>query len=593
MKKIYFFLATLLVAGFYACTDDIGLDVAPPQSYPQESPQVINGFTIAVGDAFNSALVLTGEETELQVVKATATPALAEGATVVFRTEISNSESFANVVELPVKSANNAATVLSTDLGEAVKKLFNTKAPVEHSIFLRNYFYILDGTSASMIPTPAVFGPHKVTPYSNVIIEQAYYLIGNVNGWDIGNLDDFKFSHSGKDVYDDPIFNITVKMPENCYFKIVPQSSKDAGSWDGVLGNPVDGNTDLEGILGAGAGFDGAMRTVDEGWVRITLNMLESTYKIELLGNIESAYYLIGNVNGWNLDNLDDYKFSHSGRDVHDDPFFSMTVLMPADCYFKIVPQSSKDKQGDDRWGGQLGCQVDGSTDLEGILVVDGGAMRVENSGWVKITLNMREATYKIELLGNALRQLYVPGGHQGWNPGAASVVYSQNLDWRFDGYVYMESGNEFKFTSAPDWNNTNYGDGGNGTLSTDGGAGNLSVSADGFYRLRVDLSKEPYTYSITSTQWGLIGSATVGGWGDSTPMSLNAATGEWTVTTTLKGGEEFKFRANDGWDINLGGNVNNLTYDGSNIPVDSDGTYLVTLKLGDASAYTCTIVKQ
>jgi hypothetical protein len=473
MKKIYFFLSMLLVAGFSACTDDIGLNVAPPQSYPQEAPQVIDGFTIAFGNDFNSALVLTGEEKELQVVGATATPALKEGATVAFRTEISDTQDFTNAVELPVKSAGNAATVLSSDLSEAVKKLFNTKAPVAHAIYLRNYFYILEGTSASMIPTPAVFGPFSVTPYSNVKIETGYYLIGDVNSWNFDNLDDYKFSRSDRDVYDDPIFSITVQM--SGYFKIVPQSSKDAGSWDGVLGNPIDGNTELEGAL----------------------------------------------------------------------------------------------------------------------IIDNEQAMRVLDNQWVKITLDMMESTYKIELLGNAARQLYVPGGHQGWNPAAAPVVYSPKLDWKFDGYVYMEAGNEFKFTSEPDWNHTNYGSGGAGTLSSDGGAGNLTVSATGFYRLTVDLSGEPYTYTATSTNWGLIGDATPGGWDASTPMTLNAATGEWTVTATLAGGKEFKFRANDGWDINLGGDVNNLTYGGDNIPVASDGTYLITLKLGDASAYTCTVAKQ
>ena len=588
MKKIYFFLATLLVAGFTACTDDIGLDVAPPQSYPQESPQVIDGFTIAFGNDFSSALVLTGEEKELQIVKATATPALAQGATVVFRSEISDTRDFANVVELPTTSANNAATALSSDLGNAVIKLFNTKAPVAHAIYVRNYFYILDGTSASMMPTPAVFGPFSVTPYSNVKIEPAYYLIGDVNGWDINNLNAYKFSHSDKDVYDDPIFTITVQM--SGYFKIVPQSSKEAGSWDGVLGNPVDGNTALEGTLGAE--YSGAMRVMESQVVKITINMMESTYKIDLLGNVEPAYYLIGDVNGWSFGNLDAYQFSHSSQSVIDDPVFSITTQMPAG-YFKIVPLSAKNS-GD--WGGVLGNPIDGNTGLEGVLGTgDGfsGAMRVLEAQWVKITINMREYTYKIELLGNAKRQLYVPGGHQGWNPASAPIVYSPSLDWKFDGYVYMAGGNEFKFTSDPDWAHTNYGNGGNGTLSTAGDAGNLTVSETGFYRLTADLSKEPYTYTATATNWGLIGSATAGGWDTSTPMTLNTATGEWTVTTSLTGGQEFKFRANDGWDINLGGNVNNLTYGGDNIPVASDGRYLVTLKLGDASAYTCTVVKQ
>jgi hypothetical protein len=238
-----------------------------------------------------------------------------------------------------------------------------------------------------------------------------------------------------------------------------------------------------------------------------------------------------------------------------------------------------------------LGSADDGSTDLEGTLLVDGGAMRLLEGQMVKITINMMESTYKIDLLGNALQQLYVPGNHQGWSPATAPIVFSPNLDWKFDGYVYMEAGNIFKFTAQPNWDGPNYGDGGEGILSATGD--NLSVPATGFYRFTVDLSKEPYTYTATSTKWGLIGSATAGGWDNSTPMVLNTETGEWTVTTTLTGGQEFKFRANDGWDINLGGNVNNLTYGGNNIPVASDGTYLVRLKLGDASAYSCTVVKQ
>ena len=304
---------------------------------------------------------------------------------------------------------------------------------------------------------------------------------------------------------------------------------------------------------------------------------------------IESAYYLIGNINGWNIKDLDAYKFSHSGKDVYDDPIFTIKVYMSGDKYFKIVPQSSKEAES---WEGVIGNPVDGNTALEGSLIIaDAQAMRVLDDGWVLITLNMMDYKYTIELLGNAKSKLYVPGGHQGWNPATAPLVYSPNLDWKFDGYVYMAGGNEFKFTSEPDWDHTNYGDGGNGTLSTSGG--NLTVSETGFYRLTVDLSKEPYAYTVTATTWGLIGDATAGSWDTSTPMTLNTATGEWTVTTTLAGGKAFKFRANDGWDINLGGNVNNLTYGGDNIPVTSDGTYLITLKLGDASAYTCTIVKQ
>ncbi|MEZ5005810.1 MAG: SusF/SusE family outer membrane protein [Bacteroides graminisolvens] len=100
-------------------------------------------------------------------------------------------------------------------------------------------------------------------------------------------------------------------------------------------------------------------------------------------------------------------------------------------------------------------------------------------------------------------------------------------------------------------------------------------------------------TYTVTKTVWGIIGDATPGSWDDSTDMTYNATTGEWTVTADLTGGKAMKFRANNAWDINLGGNASNLTYGGDNMSIAESGTYLITLNLSDPKAYKCTIVKQ
>ena len=489
MKKIYFFLAILLVAGFSACEENIGLDVAPPQSNPQEEPQVIEGFTIAIDDIFKSALELTGEEQELQIVKATDTPKLKEGATVVFKVEISDTPDFENVIELPTKSANNATTILSSDLSEAVKQLFNSKAPVARSIYIRSYFSILDGTSASLIPTPAKFGPFSITPFSNVQIEPAYYLIGDATGWDINNLDAYKFSHSGANVYDDPIFTITLQMPAG-NFKIVPQSSKNAGSWDGVLGNPVDQNPELEGTLGTGAGFDGAMRIMEGQMVKVTINMLESTYQIQLLGNVEPAYYLIGDVNGWSFDNLADYQFSHSGQSVSEDPTFSIRVQMPAGN-FKIVPQSAKDAGS---WGGVLGNPIDENPALQGSLGTGdgfGGAMNIAEAQWVKITINMREFTYQIELLGDTPPTMYMIGEEfGGWNWASDRVVEMTPVNG-FAGHFwairYISAGTQgFKWSPVRDWGSDFYSLGEEiGYTVSDG---NAHVAESGMYMVYVDM---------------------------------------------------------------------------------------------------------
>ena len=302
---------------------------------------------------------------------------------------------------------------------------------------------------------------------------------------------------------------------------------------------------------------------------------------------IETEYYLIGDINGWKIEDLEDYRFSHSGKDVYEDPIFTILVNN-VQGNFKIVPKSSKEAAS---WDGVLGNPVDGSTDLEGDIVVENaGAMQVTEPGWVRITLNMMEYTYKIEIIGEMALELYVPGGHQEWDPESAPSLYNRNFDFKYNGFVYFgEDNTEFKFTTERNWDGPAYGDGGDGTLSADGG--NLVVSEAGMYKIDVDLSGSP-VYSMVKTEWGLIGDATEGGWDNSTPMTYEPETGLWTVTTTLGTGE-FKFRANDGWDINLGGDINNLTYGDNNIPVAEEGTYTVTLDLSDSKQFKGTFVKQ
>lgn len=295
-------------------------------------------------------------------------------------------------------------------------------------------------------------------------------------------------------------------------------------------------------------------------------------------------------MNGWSFANLPDFKFNHSGGDVYENSVFSILVNLTGNTtHWKIVPKSSKEA---DSWDGVLGNTIeDGYTGLTGELAVGGSAMKIEQPGWVKITLNMMEYTYTVELIGEMNLQLYVPGSHQGWSPGTAPIVYNRNFDMKYEGYVNFSANDLFKFTSDPDWDHTNYGDGGNGTLSTTGD--NLTVAEAGYYKLNVDLSGSPFTYTTVKTDWGLIGDATVGGWDNSTPMTYNPDTKVWTVTTTLTAGKAFKFRANNGWDINLGGNQSNLSYGGDNIPIATDGTYLVTLDLSNPEAYKCSVVKQ
>jgi len=199
---------------------------------------------------------------------------------------------------------------------------------------------------------------------------------------------------------------------------------------------------------------------------------------------------------------------------------------------------------------------------------------------------------------------LYVPGAYQGWNPAAAPIISPVNgRPGMYEGYVYITGGGTqyFKFTNAPDWNHTNYGDGGNGTFSIDGNAGGLYVNEDGYYELTADLNTNRWT--ATKTTWGIIGDATPGGWSNDTPMTYDPATQVWTVTADMVQNGSFKFRANNAWAIDFGidgaGNIQYadnpfLGYNGTlnNLSVPTDGNYTITLDLHVSQHYTFILHK-
>jgi hypothetical protein len=175
--------------------------------------------------------------------------------------------------------------------------------------------------------------------------------------------------------------------------------------------------------------------------------------------------------------------------------------------------------------------------------------------------------------------QLQVPGNYQGWSPADNNtVIFSKLSDKKYEGYVFFNLENtEFKYTVGPDWGE-NYGDdGGNGTLERNGA--NIMAVGAGMYKLNVNLNN--FTHSYTKTDWGLIGSATPGGWDNDSNLEYDGETRMLKITINLVAGE-VKFRANDAWTINLGDNGGNgsAEYDGANIVIAEAGNYTITLDL-------------
>ena len=180
--------------------------------------------------------------------------------------------------------------------------------------------------------------------------------------------------------------------------------------------------------------------------------------------------------------------------------------------------------------------------------------------------------------------KLYVPGDYQGWNPGEAPVIYDFDGDGVYNGYIYFPEGGtlEFKFTSAPNWDETNYGSAGEGMLDTDPGAGNLSVPEFGGYALEVDINNLTWSYELQN--WGVIGQWL--DWSEDIDMTWDIETQDLSVTVeNIPPAEDqrFKFRANDGWNINLGAvdppDGQTLTWGGADIPIPDGGTITFILR--------------
>ncbi len=176
---------------------------------------------------------------------------------------------------------------------------------------------------------------------------------------------------------------------------------------------------------------------------------------------------------------------------------------------------------------------------------------------------------------------LYVPGDYQGWAPDQAPTVYSPENNGIYRGYIHMAGGSgEFKFASQPNWEGPNYGAGATaGTLDTDAGAGNLTVSENGTWFFTVDT--EALTWTSTMRNFALIGSFNE--WAGDEPLTWDAEEQVFTATLDLDAGAEFKFRANAAWDFNYGISDPDdgvLIKDGGNIIVPEAGNYTIILDL-------------
>ena len=622
MKKLGLYTMALLSMGLVACNQDFDTEFVPQTNLPESLLQLSD---VSVANSTPGTINLAdyiNEETGIAKAIPIGTVTVKEGAmpaNTILKAEVefSKDADFANSIVLDANSleGTNEISVSPTLLQEAY---FNeiTRNPATTDVYVQTVLYtVTGGTSEAIVGKPGenyfAQSAVKFTPLNKVQISPAYYVIGAAGGWSADGARTQKFQHSDADVYEDPIFTIIVDAGgDDCWFAIGDDTAIDAvaaGDWTQLFGTK-GASEDLTGTMDRryNLGGDHSFHVTGAKKIRITLDMLEYSYKIEPV-NISDAYYLIGGPGEWNAESAMTMKFSHSAKDVFEDPVFTYTFEgNGGDMWFAFGDKDAIDAVADGTWNKLFGTKGE-STDLSGSFdrrynldgdhsfCVDGKAK------FYRFQINLADMTYTITPL-NFQEYIYEAGVNNDWG-AVAQPLYCPDGNGTYTGFFYAQdadwSGGKgaFKFTGAfNDWSQGNYGtgtinaDGLSGTLIDDGGSGNV-LADPGFYQAEVNLAN--MTYKLTPIKTiGIVGPAQTGGWSDDTDMTYNKETRAWEATLELAA-DELKFRANDGWDINWGGSVDNLTAGGANLKIAEAGTYFVQLFATCETKSYCKITKK
>lgn len=205
-----------------------------------------------------------------------------------------------------------------------------------------------------------------------------------------------------------------------------------------------------------------------------------------------------------------------------------------------------------------------------GGLANGGDNIVVAEDGYYRLRANLADMTYSLVKMNWGVIGDATPGG---WD-GETALTYDSELNILKGAYTF-EVG-DFKFRANSDWG-YNYGSNeADGNLQ-DGGKNIPVAEADaGDYAITLDLSV-PNEYTYSANRWAVIGGATPGGWNEDSFMTWDAVNKVFTVTLDLTV-DNFKFRANGEWAVDLGGDMSDLTQGGADIAVSTAGNYTITL---------------
>lgn len=479
MKKIFLYsLAVLASVTLASCNGDYD-DWAQPQHNPKEEAITIPGFTATpVVQAIDFANVTTDSVSTFTLSEA----ALPEGFTLEnARLEIMP-QGEDNAIKKTVNSSIEGKSAVA-DLSEVIVSYYG-KRPKAHSFVTHVYLNAMKNGDAVLIDAGKF--NLEMTPKAP-FIDSGYYMVGLMTDWKLSP--DFKFTHSGADVYEDPKFTLvfTTKKDDQ-YWKIIPQGNVDAGNiWavendpKGVVGVETNGDEAMSGTLltttskgeKANAG-----KIAKAGTYQMTINMMDYTYTIK---QIASEYYLVGDLQSWSDKTMSCLMTAESAM------VQNFTTKWTGAANLKIWLGSDFGN-----WNNAFGsAEGDGLSVAEGKLKVNGGAIVCpEKNAYYTFTADFSKMTYKWTKLANQnpteFEYVSLIGVGGNWNDGDdIDLTQVAPHNWYLAKQEIPAGG--LKIRADHKWSddgsgNWGFGEGqkyeSKGTLITSGTSGNISVPA-------------------------------------------------------------------------------------------------------------------
>lgn len=337
--------------------------------------------------------------------------------------------------------------------------------------------------------------------------------------------------------------------------------------------------------------------TAENGTDKVRLGTLDTfygegsyTFTPAAPDHLIAPSYCVVMGDGSNWDFAGAIKMNHQGANQYDDPVFTVVVKEASSLGDKWILLSEE---------GLAQAKASGLAGVETLVpVYDYTDAGVAYGDFEKVTTGsftgLTAMSTPCELTFNAQRMNYTSrtaievyyatgDGWSGWGAHWMPLTTTNYSDYY--GFLNLESG--FKFAPQEGWG----GDFGSsvaleesdndGVFSYSGvldlASDNINISHAGLYWAFLNASTWELSLQGINT-WGLVGD--FNGWDGDVAMTPSEDLFTWTTELTVEAGQGWKFRANSGWDINLGGSADELWNNGDNIVLPEAGTYVITLDL-------------